>query len=135
MADLSAGVCVFVGGRLEDQAAALSRLLFTVGASRLPQLPQERSVFSSNTLCVYTPPPTLLSSDSQFAALRADLESDAQDLEAESWSLAVDQEHVKKLCKDMVKRQDVIYGEGRPLPSFPVSSVASSSCFITATYP
>lgn len=56
------------------------------------------------------PPP-----DSQFATLRADLESDAQDLEAESWSLAVDQEHVKKLCKETVKRQDVIYGECRHL--------------------
>lgn len=51
------------------------------------------------------------SSDSQFATLRLELESDAQDLEAESWSLAVDQEHVKKLSKKTVKRQDVIYGE------------------------
>ncbi|TWW57944.1 Rho guanine nucleotide exchange factor 18 [Takifugu flavidus] len=49
------------------------------------------------------------SSDSQFATLRVELESDAQDLEAESWSLAVDQEHVKKLSKETVKRQDVIY--------------------------
>uniref|UniRef100_H3DDJ7 Rho/rac guanine nucleotide exchange factor (GEF) 18b n=1 Tax=Tetraodon nigroviridis TaxID=99883 RepID=H3DDJ7_TETNG len=48
--------------------------------------------------------------DSQFAALRADLESDAQDLEAESWSLAVDQEHLRKLSREAVKRQDVIYG-------------------------
>ncbi|CAG08023.1 unnamed protein product, partial [Tetraodon nigroviridis] len=47
--------------------------------------------------------------DSQFAALRADLESDAQDLEAESWSLAVDQEHLRKLSREAVKRQDVIY--------------------------
>lgn len=51
------------------------------------------------------------SSDSQFATLRVELESDAQDLEAESWSLAVDQEHLKKLSKETVKRQDVIYGE------------------------
>lgn len=53
----------------------------------------------------------LLSSDAYYAAVRADLESDAQDLEAESWSLAVDQQHVKKLSKEMVKRQDVIYGK------------------------
>uniref|UniRef100_A0A8C9ZMJ7 Rho/Rac guanine nucleotide exchange factor 18 n=1 Tax=Sander lucioperca TaxID=283035 RepID=A0A8C9ZMJ7_SANLU len=44
-----------------------------------------------------------------YAAVRADLESDAQDLEAESWSLAVDQQFVKKHSKEMVKRQDVIY--------------------------
>lgn len=55
------------------------------------------------------------SSDSQFATLRVELESDAQDLEAESWSLAVDQEHVKKLSKETVKRQDVIYGESTHL--------------------
>uniref|UniRef100_A0A671YYJ1 Rho/Rac guanine nucleotide exchange factor 18 n=1 Tax=Sparus aurata TaxID=8175 RepID=A0A671YYJ1_SPAAU len=53
--------------------------------------------------------PLLLSSDSHYAAVRAELESDAQDLEAESWSSAVDQQHVKKLSKEMVKRQDVIY--------------------------
>lgn len=55
--------------------------------------------------------PLLLSSDSHYAAVRAELESDAQDLEAESWSSAVDQQHVKKLSKEMVKRQDVIYGK------------------------
>ena len=43
--------------------------------------------------------------------MRADLDSDAQDLEAESWSLAVDQQHVKKHSKEVVKRQDVIYGK------------------------
>lgn len=96
---------------LVHEHAAHSRLLFTVGADRLPQLPQELSACSSHALCV-TPPP-----DSQFATLRADLESDAQDLEAESWSLAVDQEHIKKLCKETVKRQDVIYGERTRLPS------------------
>lgn len=60
-------------------------------------------------------PPPVPSSDSQFASLRVELESDAQDLEAESWSLAVDQEHVKKLSKETVKRQDVIYGASAPL--------------------
>lgn len=53
----------------------------------------------------------LLSSDAHYAAVRADLESDAQGLEAESWSLAVDQQYVKKHSKEMVKRQDVIYGK------------------------
>ncbi|KAG7230735.1 hypothetical protein INR49_019548 [Caranx melampygus] len=47
--------------------------------------------------------------DAHYTTVRADLESDAQDLEAESWSLAVDQQYVKRHSKEMVKRQDVIY--------------------------
>lgn len=35
----------------------------------------------------------------------------AQDFEAESWSLAVDQHFLKKHSKEVIKRQDVIYGE------------------------
>lgn len=50
-------------------------------------------------------------SDAHYATVRAELDTDAQDLEAESWSLAVEQQHVKKHAKEMVKRQDVIYGE------------------------
>lgn len=61
--------------------------------------------------CITDLTPLLLSSDAHYAAVRADLEADAQDLEAESWSLAVDQQHVKKHSKEAVKRQDVIYGE------------------------
>ncbi|XP_047198822.1 rho guanine nucleotide exchange factor 18 isoform X3 [Hippoglossus stenolepis] len=52
---------------------------------------------------------SIIVEDTHYAAVRADLESDAQDLEAESWSLAVDQQYVKKHLKEMVKRQDVIY--------------------------
>lgn len=49
--------------------------------------------------------------DAYHATVRADLDVDAQDLEAESWSLAVEQQHIEKHAKEMVKRQDVIYGE------------------------
>ncbi|XP_034386005.1 rho guanine nucleotide exchange factor 18 isoform X3 [Cyclopterus lumpus] len=52
---------------------------------------------------------SIIVEDVHYAAVRADLESDAQDLEIESWSLAVDQQFVKKHSKEMVKRQDVIY--------------------------
>ncbi|XP_068599454.1 rho guanine nucleotide exchange factor 18 [Brachionichthys hirsutus] len=57
------------------------------------------------------PPNTesIIVEDAHYVALKADLESDAQDLEVESWSLAVDQQHVKKHSKETVKRQDVIY--------------------------
>lgn len=49
--------------------------------------------------------------DSHYAQLRCELESDAQNLQAESWSLTVDQNYLKSLNKDVVKRQDVIYGK------------------------
>lgn len=49
-------------------------------------------------------------SDAHYAQLREELESDAQNLEAESWSVAVDQNYSKALTKEAVKRQDVIYG-------------------------
>lgn len=52
-----------------------------------------------------------LSAEAHYAAVKADLECDAQDLEAESWSLAVDPQYVKKHPKETVKRQDVIYGK------------------------
>lgn len=61
------------------------------------------------------PPPThtdiFFILDAYHATVRADLDVDAQDLEAESWSLAVEQQHIEKHAKEMVKRQDVIYGE------------------------
>ncbi|XP_049443520.1 rho guanine nucleotide exchange factor 18 isoform X2 [Epinephelus fuscoguttatus] len=52
---------------------------------------------------------SIIVEDAHYAAVRADLEADAQDLEAESWSLAVDQQYVKKHSKETVKRQDVLY--------------------------
>uniref|UniRef100_A0A3Q2P0J3 Rho/Rac guanine nucleotide exchange factor 18 n=1 Tax=Fundulus heteroclitus TaxID=8078 RepID=A0A3Q2P0J3_FUNHE len=52
---------------------------------------------------------SIIVEDSHYAAVRADLESDAQDLEADSWSLAVDPQYLKKHSKDVAKRQDVIY--------------------------
>ncbi|XP_078791106.1 rho guanine nucleotide exchange factor 18a isoform X1 [Oryzias latipes] len=44
-----------------------------------------------------------------YAMLQKGLESDAQNLEAESWSLTVDQNVLERLSKEAVKRQDVIY--------------------------
>uniref|UniRef100_A0A3Q2P8D0 Rho/rac guanine nucleotide exchange factor (GEF) 18a n=1 Tax=Fundulus heteroclitus TaxID=8078 RepID=A0A3Q2P8D0_FUNHE len=47
--------------------------------------------------------------DSHYAQLRVDLERDSRGLEAESWSVAVDQNYLMSLNKEAVKRQDVIY--------------------------
>lgn len=48
--------------------------------------------------------------DSHYALLHGELEHDLQSLEAESWSVGVDQSYLKALSKEAVKRQDVIYG-------------------------
>ncbi|XP_047225261.1 rho guanine nucleotide exchange factor 18a isoform X1 [Girardinichthys multiradiatus] len=47
--------------------------------------------------------------DCHYAQLQADLEWDAHNLEAESWSLAVDQNYLMSMNKEAGKRQDVIY--------------------------
>lgn len=54
-------------------------------------------------------------SDIHYARLRDELEIDAQNLEAESWSVAVDQNYMKALSKEAVRRQDVIYGRMKQL--------------------
>ncbi|XP_020784826.2 rho guanine nucleotide exchange factor 18a [Boleophthalmus pectinirostris] len=47
--------------------------------------------------------------DSHYTQLQLELESDALNLEAETWSLSVDQSFLKELSKETVKRQEVIY--------------------------
>ncbi|XP_032874556.1 rho guanine nucleotide exchange factor 28 isoform X5 [Amblyraja radiata] len=47
--------------------------------------------------------------DNMVPPMREDLEFDAQEFTAESWSLAVDQAFSSKQQKDLIKRQDVIY--------------------------
>ncbi|XP_029469999.1 rho guanine nucleotide exchange factor 18 isoform X2 [Rhinatrema bivittatum] len=47
--------------------------------------------------------------DSHYASLRNELEIDAQDFEAESWSIAVEPSYAKKQKKEVIKRQDVVY--------------------------
>lgn len=41
--------------------------------------------------------------------LMGEFEAEAKELEADSWSLGVDQQHLQQLGKELVKRQDVIY--------------------------
>ncbi|XP_034513598.1 rho guanine nucleotide exchange factor 18 isoform X1 [Ailuropoda melanoleuca] len=43
------------------------------------------------------------------ASLRSEIEADARDFEAESWSLSVDAAYAKKQKKEVVKRQGVLY--------------------------
>lgn len=44
-------------------------------------------------------------------SLRSEIETDAHEFEAESWSVAVEQSYGKRQKKDVIKRQDVIYGK------------------------
>lgn len=54
--------------------------------------------------------PLALPSDPYTASLRSEIESDAHEFEAESWSLSVDPAYAKKQKREVVKRQDVLYG-------------------------
>lgn len=45
------------------------------------------------------------------SSLWSDLSSDAQEFEAESWSLVVDPSFCSRQEKDVIKRQDVIFGK------------------------
>ena len=42
--------------------------------------------------------------------LLCEFEADMRELEADSWSATVDKKQLKQIKKDVVKRQDVIYG-------------------------
>nr|XP_036874038.1 rho guanine nucleotide exchange factor 18 isoform X3 [Manis javanica] len=60
------------------------------------------SLTSSNTESVFV-------EDPYAASLRSEIESDAHEFEAESWSLSVDAAFAKKQSREAVKRQDVLY--------------------------
>ncbi|NWI26664.1 ARHGI factor, partial [Sula dactylatra] len=47
--------------------------------------------------------------DAYSVCLRSEIETDAHEFEAESWSVAVEQSYAKRQKKDVIKRQDVIY--------------------------
>lgn len=50
-------------------------------------------------------------SEAFYSSVRSELEADAVELETESWSSAVEPPFAKKQKKEVIKRQDVIYGE------------------------
>lgn len=50
-----------------------------------------------------------------YNELMSDFEMDEKDFAADSWSLAVDSSFLQQHKKEVMKQQDVIYGEpGRP---------------------
>lgn len=46
-----------------------------------------------------------------YTPMLEELKNDGKDFEADSWSLAVDSPYLQSHRKDVIKRQDVIYGE------------------------
>ncbi|XP_051554441.1 rho guanine nucleotide exchange factor 18a [Myxocyprinus asiaticus] len=62
----------------------------------------------SNVLSAYSTD-TINIDDGRYNSLREDLEADARDFEAPTWSLAVDQQYLKAYSKEAIKRQDVIH--------------------------
>lgn len=49
-----------------------------------------------------------------YSELMSDFETDERDFAADSWSLAVDSSFLQQQKKEVMKQQDVIYGEPRP---------------------
>ncbi|KAI4894946.1 hypothetical protein NFI96_015616, partial [Prochilodus magdalenae] len=58
---------------------------------------------------VHVHPVTPPAADDQYSVLKEDLEADASDFESPTWSLAVDQQYIKKFSKEEIRRQDVIH--------------------------
>lgn len=64
--------------------------------------------------------------------LMGDFEMESKQLEAESWSRVVDSKFLKQQKKDVVKRQEVIYGESLRLLCWHL--VAPSGIFYPVMY-
>ncbi|KAK7163370.1 hypothetical protein R3I93_007430 [Phoxinus phoxinus] len=74
-----------------------------IDSVRVKSLPEDSNVpstYSADSINI---------DDGRYSALREDLEADARDFEAPTWSLAVDQNYLKNYSKDAIKRQDVIH--------------------------
>ncbi|KAM9688221.1 rho guanine nucleotide exchange factor 18 isoform 1-T1 [Trichechus inunguis] len=83
-----------VTGEMDDTDSGFSK--FKQAADDSVSLP------SSNAESVFV-------EDPYTASLRSEIESDAHEFEAESWSLSVDLAYVRKQKREVVKRQDVLY--------------------------
>lgn len=59
-----------------------------------------------------SPPHTFVALGTEMvdSRLMGDFEADVKELEADSWSVTIDKKYLKQLKKDIIKRQDVIYG-------------------------
>ncbi len=60
--------------------------------------------------------------------LMGEFEADAKELEADSWSFIVDKKLLKQLKKEVIKRQDVIYGKSQTRSSQEASAFTFKLC-------
>ncbi|KAM4807837.1 LOW QUALITY PROTEIN: rho guanine nucleotide exchange factor 18 [Rhinophrynus dorsalis] len=97
--------------RLEIQAAGSSRA--GTSAAEMDELDFPISKFKHVSEDSVSLAPSTADSifveDSFYFSLRSELETDAAEFEAESWSSAVEPPYAKKQKKEVIKRQDVIY--------------------------
>lgn len=81
-----------------------------IGYRSIPQIPCWPTClpgnWSYNTEMVFF----LFLGEGFFNSLLEDLEFEGQEFEADSWSMAVDSTYLQTHRKDVIKRQDVIYG-------------------------
>lgn len=61
--------------------------------------------------------------------LMGEFEADAKEFEADSWSFSADKKYLKQLKKDVVKRQDVIYGKVTDVHTETCNQQSSSDLF------
>eukprot|EP00062_Callorhinchus_milii_P019520 gi/632974167/ref/XP_007903523.1/ PREDICTED: rho guanine nucleotide exchange factor 28 [Callorhinchus milii] len=99
---------------LSKSASSISierRIMESMDVEMDPYTSRNRSQSEELLQTMGTSPSTEVSAleDNVVPSMRGDLESDAQEFKAESWSLTVDPTFCDKQEKDLIKRQDVIY--------------------------
>lgn len=60
----------------------------------------------SDPLSLWPPP-----GETYYASVLEEMEKEGKDFEADSWSMAVESSYLQTHRKDVIKRQDVIYGK------------------------
>lgn len=69
-----------------------------------------------------------------YNELMSDFEMDEKDFEADSWSLAVDSSFLQQHKKEVMKKQDVIYGMLRALRSRPRCPFLLNQALLTRVF-
>ncbi|XP_070320863.1 rho guanine nucleotide exchange factor 18 isoform X2 [Odocoileus virginianus] len=71
--------------------------------------PKLKQVAEDSLFLTFSSTEPIFTDDPYTASLKGEIEADAREFEAESWSRSVDPEYVKKQKREVVKRQDVLY--------------------------
>lgn len=104
-----------ISGNLNDESPLGLRRILSQSTDSLSFLTRAMSVESLND-----------EGDIYYVSLLEELELDGQEFEADSWSMAVDSSYLQAHRKDVIKRQDVIYGDRNIVPFSAVACYGSS---------